>query len=143
MYCKELTRQQLQDWGFACPKFIDGQWRIYRYWYRSGPSKEKELKEISITKAVAHHKYTKDKVYLKITFSVNGKGVSIPLSRFIYAYFAGIAHEGMDIEHIDNDPFNNNIFNLRECTREENLIKRFIDNPKNYINQWEAIKNNN
>ena len=88
-----------------------------------------------MTEAIGKHKYTKDKVYLKITFSVNNKTMSIPLSRFIYAFYAGIAHEGMDIEHIDNDPMNNNIFNLRECTREQNLIKRFKDNPNNNRNQ--------
>ena len=136
MYCKELTRSQLLDWGFACPKLINGQWHVYRYWRKCGPSNARVLKEIKITEAVCKHKYTKEKKYQKITFSVNQRGISIPLSRFIFAWFAGIAHEGMDIEHIDNDPYNNNIFNLRECTREENLAKRFSDNPENWQNQW-------
>lgn len=142
MYCKELTRQQLLEWGFVYPKQINGEWKIYRYWRKCGPGNVRELKEIKVTKAIGKHKYTKDKVYLKITFSVNNKTTSIPLSRFIYAFYAGIAHEGLDIEHIDNDPMNNNIFNLRECTREQNLEKRFKDNPNNNRNQWDAIKSN-
>ena len=98
------------------------------------------MKQISITEAKCKHKYTGTKTYLKITFSYNKKTITIPLSRFIYAWYNGVAHEGMDIEHIDNNPFNNNIFNLRESTREQNLAKRFIDNPKTNHNQWDAQK---
>ena len=143
MYCKELTFQQLWDWGFHTPPTYDpvsDKWTVKRFWRSSNPHSKFVYKELTVTKAIGKHKYTQDKVYLKVTFSADGKTYSIPLSRFIFAYFNGIAHEGLDIEHIDNNPFNNNIFNLRECTRQENLAKRFTDNPDNNINQWAAIK---
>ena len=140
MYCSELTREQLEKYGFIEPHWTSDGWKIFRYWYGSGRHKTKQIKEVSITEARCKHKYTGTKVYLKITFSYHNKVYSIPLSRFVYAWFRKVAHEKMDIEHIDNNPYNNALSNLRECTREENLAKRFIDDPTNPVNQWEAMK---
>ena len=44
----------------------------------------------------------------------------------------------MVVDHIDNDPFNNMPFNLQALTQEENLRKRYSDNPNNNHNQWDA-----
>ena len=108
-----------------------------RLWYNAGKRNEGSenanmvLKEISITEAIGKHKYTTPKVYLKISFSYNNKIISIPLARAIYAWHNYEVPEGYDVEHIDNNPFNNNLDNLRLCTRSENLAKRFSDNPLN------------
>ena len=100
-----------------------------RYWYNSG-GKVKVLKQINITIATCKHKYTSDKQYKKLTFAYRGRGISIPLSRFIYAWHYDVP-QGYDVEHINNDAFDNRLENLRLCTREENLAKRFSDNPAN------------
>ena len=62
------------------------------------------------------------------------------LSRFLYAWFLGDIPEGMVVDHIDNDPFNNKLENLQLLTPEENLKKRFEDNPDNCRNQFDVIK---
>ena len=135
MYCTELTRDMLIEWGFIEPHWTSEGWRIFRYWYGSGVHRKKEIKEISITQAVCKHKYTQDKAYLKITFSYCNKLISIPLSRFVYAWFYNKVPAGMDVEHISNNPYDNSLSNLRLCTRSENLAKRFLDNPNTNCNQ--------
>ena len=54
----------------------------------------------------------------------------------IYAWFVGDIEEGMVIDHIDNNPFNNRVENLQKLTPEENLKKRFEDNPNALHNQY-------
>ena len=134
-YCAELTRDMLVQWGFIEPHWTSDGWKIFRYWYGSGKHITKTIKEINITEARGKHKYTEDKIYLKLTFSYNKKGISVPLSRFIYAWFYGKVPAGMDVEHISNNPYDNSLSNLRLCTREENLAKRFMDNPEANCNQ--------
>ena len=131
-YCTELTHDILVDYGFIQPHWTGDGWRIFRFWYGSGIHTKKHIKEIKITEARCKHKYTGDKVYLKISFSYHKKQYSIPLSRFIYAWFTkeGVP-AGMDVEHISNNQYDNRLCNLRLCTREENLAKRFTDNPNN------------
>lgn len=137
MYCKELSKDDLLNYGFISVEYdeTNEEWIILRNWYNYN-TKQKTIKRISITDAVCKHKYTKDKVYKKITFCYKGKGISIPLSRFLYAWFNDLVPAGMDVEHIENDPNNNSLDNLRLCTRTENLAKRFTDNPLNWTNQY-------
>ena len=140
MYCKGLTKQWLMEAGIVDIKRINNQWLIYRLWY-DGKSKSKTLKTLTINKAIRKHKYTETKSYDIIMFSIRGKGhYTIPLSRVIYAWFKEDIPDGYVIDHIDNDPFNNNLDNLKMTTIETNLKKRFVDNPGCYVNQWAAIK---
>lgn len=74
-------------------------------------------------------------------FSIRGdRHYTIPLSRVLYVWFKEDIPDGYVIDHIDNDQFNNELSNLRLTTIEENLKKRFIDNPGCYVNQWAAMK---
>lgn len=74
-------------------------------------------------------------------FSIRGQGhYTIPLSRVLYAWFVEDIPDGYVIDHLDNDPFNNNLDNLKLTTIADNLHKRFVDNPGCYINQWAAMK---
>lgn len=71
--------------------------------------------------------------YYKYTY----KSVNIPLGRLVFAWFNGSIKD--DCDHIDNDPFNNSISNLREVTRKMNLEKRLSDHPdykSYYFNQY-------
>ena len=129
MYCKSLTKQELLDAGFTDVKYIDNQWRVFRYW-RKNNSKVKTNTEISITLACGKHKYRPNKYYHKITFSFNRKVYNIPLSRLIYVWFEGDIPDGHVVDHINNDSFDNRPENLQLLTVGDNLKKRFEDNPE-------------
>lgn len=145
-YGKALTKEMLLDWGFTDIRYLPHEqkwtfndktdWYIERVW-RKNSNKEPIKKRITITEAVCKHKYSADKVYLKITFSVGGKVYSIPLSRVIYAWFNGPIGQGEVIDHINNNSFDNRPENLQKLSVGENLAKRFIDNPKFARNQYE------
>lgn len=71
------------------------------------------------------------------------KTVSIPLGRLVLAWFTGGIASNMDADHIDNDPFNNRLSNLRAISRKANLAKRLIDHEGyeyTYFNQWHNLK---
>ena len=143
MYCTKLTKEQLRTWGFEepifCPEETDKtkQWIITRLW-RKNSSKAPVLKRISVTEARCRHKYSEDKVYLKITFSTDTKPKTITLARFIYCWFIGDLEEGEVVDHINNDSFDNRPENLQKLSVGENLAKRNIDNAKYARNQYEV-----
>ena len=140
----ELTRAMLEEYGITniywdCD---NNEWWINRFWYKNH-SKDKHHYRVEITNACRPHKYTPKKVYPKVTFSYKCKNKSITLSRLLYAWFKGDIPEGYVVDHIDNNPWNNSLDNLQLLTQEENLIKRFTDNPNNPCNQWAIIRRNN
>lgn len=134
---KALTKEMLEEYGITNIDwdYKENTWWINRYWHY-GLSKTKKHKRIKISKAICKHKYTQDKVYPVVVFSYNSKIVGIPLGRLIYAWFKGPVPADMDIDHIDNDPFNNRLENLQLLTREENIRKRYVDNPEGHRNQF-------
>lgn len=131
-YGKGLTKEQLKAWGIVDVVYLPtlDEWQVHRYWYKNN-SKAKLNTIITPTLAIGKHKYRPDKEYYKITFSVRGEGShSIPLSRLIYVWFKGDIPDGYVVDHIDNNSYNNAPVNLRILTVEENLSKRFTDNPE-------------
>ena len=90
---------------------------------------------IKISDAICKHKYTTDKSYPVIALSYNNKIKCVPLGRVIYAWFTGDIEDGMVIDHINNDPYDNRVENLQKLTPEQNLKKRFIDNPNGHKNE--------
>lgn len=74
------------------------------------------------------HKYGKDVEYPVIILRVPERYRSevFMLSRVVYAWFNEDCPADMDVDHIDNNPFNNNIDNLQLLTHEENIKKRGI-----------------
>ena len=136
MYCKPLTKQELQELGIIDIYKKDGQWVVLRYWYRNN-KKEKDFVEIPVSQARRTHVYRPDKYYPKVSFCAKQKHYSIALSRLLYVWFKGdITEPGYQVDHIDNDPYNNELDNLQLLTIQENLAKRFQDNPEAWVNQW-------
>lgn len=133
-----LTRQLLEEWGFVDVKSTNGyDWEVIRNWKGTGRDNRLRLKRIKISTLVAKHKYGKDKYYHGIAFSAKGHIHTISLARFIYAWFKGDVPPDMEIDHIDNDPYNNDPNNLRLTTKSENIRKRFIDgNFNGNVNQY-------
>lgn len=125
-----LTFSMLLEWGIWGVQWIEetGEWKITRYWYKN-KSRRKHIQYLRISKAVCKHKYTKDKEYPVVVFSYKNKSKCIPLSRLIYVWHKGDIPEGMEVDHIDNNQFNNHIDNLQLLTPEENRAKRFADHP--------------
>lgn len=71
------------------------------------------------------------------------KTISIPVGRLVLAWFNGSIASNMDADHIDNDPFNNRLSNLRAISRRKNLAKRLLDHEGyeyTYFNQWHNLK---
>lgn len=137
---KELTKEMLESWGITAVEYdpLEKQWKVNRFWYKNN-SKAKQNKTLAICDAICKHKYTTDKSYPIVSFSYKQQLISLPLSRIIYAWFYGKVDSGLVVDHIDNDPYNNDPRNLQLLTQEQNLIKRFVDNPSNFKNQWAKI----
>ena len=138
---KQLTKEMLKEWGIETISWDadNNEWWIDRYWYKN-KSKAKYHNRLKVSVAVCKHKYTQDKSYPIVTLSYKQQVICLPLSRIIYAWFKGEVPEGLVVDHIDNNPFNNRIDNLQLMTQAKNLEKRYIDNRKNCINQWDAKK---
>lgn len=138
---KELTRQMLDNWGITITWDAENnEWNVTRMW-RKNRSKNKVLYRIK--KSILRHKnkYTPDKEYPYYVFA-DGTGkdacLAVTESRLVYAYFVGDIPAGYEVDHIDNNPFNNYYNpdnpndpknNLRLLTKQENMAKRYLDNP--------------
>lgn len=95
-----------------------------------------ELKKEAVRKC-PHKKSGNDKFYPVVQFYDKAyrkyqleKGViangcrAIPVNRVVWAWFKGVCPGDLDVDHIDNNPFNNAIVNLQLLTRGENIRKR-------------------
>lgn len=132
---QELTKEFLKEAGFIDVHYWFDNWVILRYWYKNNTTR-REYKTIKIQNATCPHKFTNNKQYPIISFSMKQKRYSFSLSKFLYAWFNGKVPAGYDVDHIDNNPFNNSLENLQLLTRYENIHKRYRDNPKGWINQY-------
>lgn len=116
---KEVTKQQLEDLGVVCVT-EDGDVYVYN---------GKEVLKKTPIEVILKHKYSTNKkryLYLDFYNPLTRKNIRIALHRIVYAWFNGVAREGMTIDHIDNDELNNNVHNLREMSLEENLSRKTV-----------------
>ena len=120
---KGLTKQDLINWGISVEKTADG-YRIFRTGKPNGFAKTEVTREVPINNLCAEHRYGKTKNYPAICISVNNKPKGFVLSRVVYAWFIGDIPDNYDIDHIDNNPYNNSLDNLQLLTRKENIAKR-------------------
>ena len=127
-----LTKQDLIDNGY----FVEGD-KVFK----QSSNGVREIKQQTI---VGKHKYGVEKRYVYVSLTIkrlnNGyKQRPIGLHNVIYAWYKGELPLGYDVDHIDNNPFNNNIDNLQLLTRKENLQRRRIKgaNQWYYINRYD------
>ena len=138
----QLTKEMLEEYGIKEVIWNDEteQWDIWRKWFVNKSKVLTKYNKVGITEARRPHRYVPTTVYLKVQFNYKGKSVSIPLGRFIYAWFHGEAREGYEIDHINNDKLDNRLENLQELTPPENKRKRYLDNPNGHHNQFDSMK---
>ena len=122
-----LTKEDLVRNGY----FVEGE-KVFR-------QSSNGVREIKQQIIVSKHKYGLEKLYIYLTLFIDtindGKQRLFGLHNVIYAWYKGELPLGYDVDHIDNNPLNNNIDNLQLLTRKENLRKKPVK-----INQWYYIK---
>lgn len=96
----------------------------------------KSLKRNKIIKICVKKINNKNRVYKYYHVALSDKynnRKNYTLSRLVWSAFNDEIPAGFEIDHIDNDPANNCLFNLQLLTHSENIKKTYKDNPE-YIN---------
>ena len=89
--------------------------------------------------------------YYSISLRVNKKSVNLYIHRLLYDTFKNIINNNNMIDHIDRNPSNNFLGNLREVTAKENALNKnnAIQTPKiihqltldgEFIKQWDSYE---
>jgi len=125
---KELTKEDLINWGISV-ELTDESVIVKRNWTKNNSKVYKTEYQVKITSALQEHPLSgKTKEYPVIVFSYKSKTVSLPIARVVYAWFINPIPKNMDVDHIDNNPFNNRPNNLRLLTRKQNVARRVSKN---------------
>ena len=121
-YAQQLTKDDLiNKYGITA---VDSDGKVYNKYgefnYNITKSGKREYNSI-----VTYDHMSKPKVnigkYGKGSYTY--KSVTLGVHRIVWVWYNGIQHEGMVIDHIDNNPLNNNLSNLQEITQSENSNK--------------------
>lgn len=113
----ERTHQQLKD--------FENYGKIAQF--RDSPYYATETGKILNLSKKIELRLEKSGNYLRFHAAYNLKGQHFLVHRAVWEAFNGPIPEGYDIDHIDGDPHNNYLNNLRAVTHVENLKNRNID----------------
>ena len=134
---KELTKEMLLERGIEVlnEKDKNGNYIILRTGKKSCNSKVTTF-PLKLTLSGQYCEYSqKWKYYYRTGFNFNGKTETYTVSRIYYAWFIGPVPEGIEVDHIVDEPINNDISNLKLLTPPENRQKR-----RGYKNQYQTPK---
>lgn len=150
---KELTKKQLIELGVTDVTedgkvYVNGKlkkpYNITKKYPKS--NREKTYPVIALydknIKTYSYQKFQRKRKGEVLSWRYTYKTYLIPVGRLILAWFMDSMPANMDCDHIDNDPFNNNLDNLRAIPRRMNLAKRFMDHPEYqymYFNQYHNL----
>ena len=139
-----LTKKDLIDNGY----FVEGE-KVFKH--RNSKRSGHNIKEIKQQTITNKNKYGGGKSYIFVPLKIKrlnreNRQLTICLHTVIYAWNKGEVPLGYDIDHVDNNPFNNNINNLELVTHAENIRRRKLNvNQQYYIKgyddeSWEKRK---
>lgn len=78
-----------------------------------------------------------NKNYLRAYLCVKDKKYwKVQVSRLVYTHFIGQIPDGKEIDHIDRNPKNNSVSNLRCVSKTENQFNRVKSKKKRYIRTY-------
>lgn len=150
---KELTKERLLELGVTDVTedglvYVNGKLKsqaIARCKHNNGNHKEYPFIQFpdKTKKVYYNHKYKVKSGESHTSKWWTWKTIAVPVGRLVLAWFHGSIGANEDADHIDNDPFNNHLSNLRPISRRENLAKRLLDHPDykyTYFNQWHNLK---
>ena len=146
---KRLTKEDLQKYYsiYKITQDENQEWHVWTWGYPVGTTRinplngerqEKTYIELPIFNRAQQNKKVEDKVYKIVLTKCRGFDIYLPLARVLYAYFFEEVPEGMQVDHIDNNPSNNSLDNLQLLTPSENCKKKFKDNLGIKINGRES-----
>lgn len=135
---KTLFREDLLKNHYEVRLDENGDPHVYHFGKLKRNSKE-GWHEIKTTKVSLKHPYGVDREYLAVTLTLDGFRTTVSFGRIVYAFLKGEIPYGMDVDHIDSNPFNNKPENLQCLTRRENLAKRYNSHSQIAL-KWNQIK---
>lgn len=89
-----------------------------------------------IGNATTKHKYGKTLTYKVIAIKINNKWTTTTLQKFLYIYFFGEYDSSLEVDHINDNPFDNDLNNLQLLTKDDNLKKSRQANDNIGRNQY-------
>ena len=102
--------------------------------YRDGSLYNKLTRAPNQTKGKVAGSLNPSNGYMRVKI----KGRTYQLSRIIWTYHNGDIPEGMQIDHIDRDPLNNRIENLRVVDQAQNEWNKPFENVNFEKGRWRA-----
>lgn len=109
----------LQKGFFLGSKFQIGNITTYHIFYKGKRGDVLELKP-----KISTSPYGRRKKYLIYKYDNS----TVSAARLIYGWFKGLKADE-DVDHKDNNPFNNDLSNLEAMSHRDNCMKRYCDDP--------------
>ena len=141
-----FTKQDLINWGISVDDTDTGEYVVsapYVIDYKKGKYVGSKRRVMNSYNIKTKHKYGQDKTYKSYVIGVKIGDKTIAKTflahRLIWVWFNNEIPDDYDVDHIDNNPINNNISNLQLLTRKENVNKR-REEGNNIWNHHMAVK---